>query len=153
MLICLNWSRSFEMISNIVKILFYLLSIFCFFTNKFYFIRHIFLSLNYNVQNVHWYCNGQHVHLKCGVLWVPVLSGQFKDYKIGICYFSAKHAALRSNSKYWLAWNQDDVSQWMVMVFNPTFNNISVKSWWSALLVEETGIPGENHRHDKLYHM
>ena len=27
-----------------------------------------------------------------------------------------------------------------------TFNNISAISWWSALLVEETGIPGENHR-------
>ena len=31
-----------------------------------------------------------------------------------------------------------------VMVFNATFNNISVISWWSALLVEETGVPGEN---------
>jgi hypothetical protein len=25
------------------------------------------------------------------------------------------------------------------MVFNVTFNNISVTSWWSALLVEKTG--------------
>jgi hypothetical protein len=33
------------------------------------------------------------------------------------------------------------------MVFNATFNNISVISWRSALLVEETGVPGENHRH------
>jgi hypothetical protein len=31
------------------------------------------------------------------------------------------------------------------MVFNATFNNISVISWQSVLLVEETGIPGENH--------
>ena len=31
------------------------------------------------------------------------------------------------------------------MVFNTTFNNISVISWWSVLLVEETGEPGENH--------
>jgi len=31
------------------------------------------------------------------------------------------------------------------MVFNATFNNISVISCWSVLLVEETGIPGENH--------
>jgi hypothetical protein len=29
------------------------------------------------------------------------------------------------------------------MVFNATFNNISVISW-SFLLVEETGVPGEN---------
>jgi hypothetical protein len=33
-----------------------------------------------------------------------------------------------------------------VMVFTTTFNNISVISWWSVLLVEETGVPGENHR-------
>ena len=32
------------------------------------------------------------------------------------------------------------------MVFNATFNNISVISLWSILLVEETRIPGENHR-------
>ena len=33
----------------------------------------------------------------------------------------------------------------MVMVFNATFNNVSIISWWSVLLVEETGIPKENH--------
>ena len=33
-----------------------------------------------------------------------------------------------------------------VMVFNATINNISVISWRSVLLVEETGLPGENHR-------
>jgi hypothetical protein len=32
-----------------------------------------------------------------------------------------------------------------VMVFNATFNNISVISLWSVLLVEESGGPGENH--------
>ena len=32
------------------------------------------------------------------------------------------------------------------MVFNATFNNISVISWRSVLLVEETGVPGENDR-------
>ena len=32
------------------------------------------------------------------------------------------------------------------MVFNTTFNNISVISWQSVLLMEETGGPGENHR-------
>jgi uncharacterized DUF497 family protein len=35
--------------------------------------------------------------------------------------------------------------QVMVMVFNATFNNISVISWRSVLLVEETEIPRENH--------
>ena len=37
-------------------------------------------------------------------------SGQTKHYKIGICCFSAKHAALRKKSKDWLARNQDNVS-------------------------------------------
>jgi len=32
------------------------------------------------------------------------------------------------------------------MVFRTTFNNISAISWQSVLLVEETGVPGENHR-------
>jgi uncharacterized DUF497 family protein len=32
------------------------------------------------------------------------------------------------------------------MVFNATFNNISVISWRSVSLVEETGVPRENHR-------
>jgi len=33
-----------------------------------------------------------------------------------------------------------------IMVFNTTFNNISVLSRWSVLLVEETGVPQVNHR-------
>jgi hypothetical protein len=32
------------------------------------------------------------------------------------------------------------------MVFNATFSNISVISWWSVLLVEEPGVPGEIYR-------
>ena len=31
------------------------------------------------------------------------------------------------------------------MAFNATFNNISVISWCSVLLEEETGVSGENH--------
>ena len=39
-------------------------------------------------------------------------SGQTKEYKIGICCFSAKHTALRRKSKDWLVRNQDNVSEW-----------------------------------------
>jgi hypothetical protein len=39
-------------------------------------------------------------------------SGQTKDYKIGICCFSARHAALRRKSKDWLARNQNNASEW-----------------------------------------
>jgi hypothetical protein len=38
-----------------------------------------------------------------------------KDYKISICCFSAKHAALRRKSKDWLARNQNNVSEWSDM--------------------------------------
>ena len=41
------------------------------------------------------------------------------------------------------------------MVFNATLNIMSVISCWSVLLVEETGVPGENHWQvtDKLYYI
>jgi hypothetical protein len=38
----------------------------------------------------------------------------------------------------------------MVMIFNTTFNNISVISWRAALLMEKTGVLGENHRHPAI---
>jgi hypothetical protein len=45
-----------------------------------------------------------------------------------------------------------------VMVSNAIFNNISIISWQSILLVEETGEPGKVHTDlsqvtDKLYHI
>jgi hypothetical protein len=43
------------------------------------------------------------------------------------------------------------------MVFNATFNNISVISWRSVLLVEDTEELGENHRsaqvNDNFFHI
>jgi hypothetical protein len=42
-------------------------------------------------------------------------SGQTKDYKIGICCFSARHTALRRKSKDWLARNQNSVFDWSDM--------------------------------------
>ena len=38
-------------------------------------------------------------------------SGQTKDYEIGICCFSDKHAALRRKNKEWLPRNRDNVSE------------------------------------------
>ena len=43
------------------------------------------------------------------------LSDQHKDYKICTFWFFTKHASLRRKSKDWLAWNQDNVSEWSNM--------------------------------------
>ena len=39
-------------------------------------------------------------------------SVQTKDYEIGICYFSAKHASSRRKSKDGLARYQNNMSEW-----------------------------------------
>jgi hypothetical protein len=55
------------------------------------------------------------------VIHVPILlfhstkiaeETQTKDYKIGICCFSAKHTAIRRKCKDWMSRNQDNVSEW-----------------------------------------
>jgi len=46
----------------------------------------------------------------------------------------------------WLWWPLFWLVRVRIMLFNATFNNISVISWWSLLLVEETRVPGRNHR-------
>ena len=51
-------------------------------------------------------------------------SGQTKDYKIGMCCFSAKHAALRRKSKDWLARNQNNMSEWSDCCF--TFSELAL---------------------------
>jgi hypothetical protein len=48
--------------------------------------------------------------------------------------------------------------RYWVIVFNATFNNISVISWWSVLLEEETGVPAKKtfglpQVTDKFYHI
>jgi hypothetical protein len=42
-------------------------------------------------------------------------SAQTKDYLIGMCCFSAKHAVFRRKSKDWLSRNQNNVSEWSDM--------------------------------------
>ena len=73
-----------------------------------------------------------------------------KEVLVKVAYIS--HTILmdpfKETSEFWgilLVWMFLD-GGWWFMVFNVTFNNISVKSWQSVLLVEETGGPGENHQ-------
>jgi hypothetical protein len=42
-------------------------------------------------------------------------SGQANNYKIGICCFFAKNAALRRKSKDWVARKQNNVLEWSDM--------------------------------------
>ena len=39
-----------------------------------------------------------------------------------------------------------DKIDWLIYLFNATFNNISAISWRPVVVVEEAGVPGENHR-------
>jgi hypothetical protein len=55
-------------------------------------------------------------------------SVQTKDYKMCICCFSAKHAALRRKSKCWSARNQDIASQWGDM----SIRGLLFQCWYST---------------------
>ena len=53
-------------------------------------------SSNFFLKDTHHWCNGYHNRPESNRLWVKPRSGQTKDYRIGICYFSAKHTVLSS---------------------------------------------------------
>ena len=55
----------------------------------------------------------------------PGSAPETKDYAIGICCFSDKHAALKRKSKDWSARNQNNVSKWSDMSTRG-LNNVSV---------------------------
>jgi hypothetical protein len=64
-----------------------------------------------------------------------------------VAKFTQKWIDLKDAKKTTIIWPSS--FQWeifgvRVIVFNTTFNNISVILWWSVLLVEETRVPGEN---------
>jgi hypothetical protein len=53
-----------------------------------------------------------------------------------IYYYEGKHSPsikLNSRCRFWC--------------FNAIFSNISAISWRPVLVLDETGVPGENHRH------
>ena len=54
--------------------------------------------------------------------------------------------------KYCIWWMEVDLVWFKFMVFNATVNNISVRSWWSVLLVKETG-EILSQVTEKLYHI
>ena len=72
----------------------------------------------------------------------PFIDDPNADYHIGSVKLWMKSVAYMVSTMAEILWHI-----WYcrvrLMVFNATFNNISVISWWSVLLVEETG---ENHQ-------
>jgi hypothetical protein len=88
------------------------------------------------------YNNEAHLFLYC---LVYILSNVNIKTGVGLTFISRKCTHCQTNILYshkpWL-------QNWLelrVMLFNTTFNNISVISWRPVLLVEETRVPGENH--------
>ena len=63
---------------------------------------------------------------------------------IKMCTHSTNYVLLLENTVV-------DHQRIRAMVFNATFSNISVISWQSALLMEETGLPKETHRPPASY--
>jgi hypothetical protein len=45
-----------------------------------------------------------------------------------------------------MAWVKQKYMMIFFEVFNATFSNISAISWQQVLVMEEAGVPGENHR-------
>jgi hypothetical protein len=50
-----------------------------------------------------------------------------------------------------ITFNSSMINRVRVLMFNATFNNISVVSWRRVVLVEETGGPRENHIYHRSY--
>ena len=72
-------------------------------------------------------------------LWSLSFYDSMFTFTLGIVIASNKYNILHLKKK-------SDLCLFVcLVVFSATFNNISVISWWSVLLVEETGRPGENH--------
>ena len=87
--------------------------------------------------------------------WTVIMNWSMKTFTFDRCL---ETLTLKVDIKEWT-----DISGVMfilkvrVMVFNATFNNISVLLWRSVLLVEETGVLGKTTDlpkvTDKLYHI
>ena len=61
-------------------------------------------------------------------------------------FFSSGHAILHRYSRTFIMSPCVITNRVRIMMINATFSNNSAISWRSVLLVDETGVPGENHR-------
>ena len=77
------------------------------------------------------------VPLSTKIIEKPAIQNSTANTIIDLCIYNNIKRSVKSTSL---------LSVLRVKVFNATFNNISVISWRSILLVEETGVPVELHR-------
>jgi len=78
------------------------------------------------------------------VFWTLLWNWMFEKTRfLQICYWNTKsRCTLLQNKNIWYANLWCGLSLYR---FNSTFNNMSLISWWSVLLLEETGVFKENH--------
>ena len=93
-----------------------------------------------------WYFHGIKIFDHQKEMYVLMWPGQWVKLS---CYYTnvtVRKATKDLNIILWVCVIKWSSVRVMAMVFNATFNNISVISWWSDLLVGKTGVLGENHR-------
>ena len=93
----------------------------------------VWLLTNYNSMTLDELLTG--IFTKC--LW--------KIFKKNIYFWNKKKGRVENNRWHHYRAQCKPVLWVMAMVFNATFNIISVMSWQSVLLVEKTGVLRENH--------
>jgi hypothetical protein len=117
---------------------------FCGYLRKFIYISRIKIIIIIIINN--WW-NSEAT--KLGKMMTIKRPTKFRSYPFG-------PLKLQQNGKFLVLYIFISAIGWFMM-FNATFNNISTISWQSVLLVEETGVPRENHwplvSHWKLYHI
>ena len=73
----------------------------------------------------------------CGIVIIFYTTAKMFQSYYGLSLFSS--TSVDEMVFIWLIWFD-------IFVFNATFSNISAISWRPVLVVEEAGVPGENHR-------
>jgi hypothetical protein len=88
------------------------------------------------------------VDLVCPLIFCPFSSGRCI---VGPSVYSFWLSSSYLQNSWIYVWNKgpggSSLKIWFwFLVFNATFSNISAISWRPVLVVEEAGVPGENHR-------
>jgi hypothetical protein len=90
-----------------------------------------------------------HISLAFGSDNIISISLYHDPWAVCLIYLLTGYEGIASllSPRHWLL--NEDALNWLIdwfIVFNSTFSNISAISWRPVLVVEEAGVPGENHR-------